>query len=517
MENIEIAGILNQYADLLDIQGENQFRVRSYRQAARTIEGLSRPVTELLDDQKELRSLPGVGARMVEHLQEIVETGSLPGLRDVRKELPETMAELVHLEGLGPKRAKQLHDELGIASASDLRKALDSGDVEQLTGFGKKSAEKLGRALGRRKQQGLRFKLSDADQLIQPLLDHLSQTSGIERMDVAGSYRRRKETVGDADILVACEKSQPVMKQFRSYPEVERVEMAGKTRGAVVLGSGIHVDLRIVPRHCYGAALHYFTGSKEHSVALRKLGVERGLSISEYGVFRVPKGKKAEKAGKRGGKKIGGEKEEDVFRAVGMDWVPPELREHRGEIEAAQEHNLPHLITVDDIRGDLHMHSKWTDGGHTIEEMAKACRKHGYAYCAITDHSKATRVAGGLDTKDFRKQWKEIEQVRKKLDGIVLLAGVEVDILPDGSLDLPAKFLAQFDIVVASVHSQLNMDKKAMTRKCSAPPRTTTWPWNSTRSRHGSISAMSMSVAPRSWVSKLQSIRMRTARTTCGS
>jgi DNA polymerase (family X) len=241
--------------------------------------------------------------------------------------------------------------------------------------------------------------------------------------------------------------------------------MAGTTRGTVVLRSGLKVDLRIVPRRSYGAALHYFIGSKAHNVAVRKLGVERGLRINEYGVFRIPTGKKAEGLGKDRGERIGGEKEEDVFRAVDLVWMPPELREDRGEIQAAQQHKLPHLITLDDIRADLQMHSQWSDGTHTIEEMARACRERGYEYCAITDHSKSTRVAGGLDAAGFRKQWEEIEEVRQRLDGIVLLKGVELDILPDGSLDLPDEVLEQFDIVLIAVHSRLDMPKARMTKR----------------------------------------------------
>jgi DNA polymerase (family 10) len=305
----------------------------------------------------------------------------------------------------------------------------------------------------------------DADQLVQPLLRHLRQASGISELEVAGSYRRRQETVGDIDILATCENPEPVMQHFQSYRFVERVEMAGPTRGTVVLRSGLQVDLRIVPPRSYGAALHYFTGSKAHNVAVRKLGVERRLRINEYGVFRIAKGKKAEDLGKEEGERIGGEKEEDVFHAVGLAWIPPELREDRGEIQAAQQGKLPHLITLDDIRADLQMHSKWSDGAHTIEEMARACRERGYEYCAITDHSKSTRVAGGLDAECFCKQWEEIEAIRQRLDGIVLLKGVELDILPDGSLDLPDEVLEQFDIVLISIHSHLDMPKAQMTKR----------------------------------------------------
>jgi DNA polymerase (family X) len=465
MENVEIARILSEYADLLDIEGENPFRVRSYRRAAQTITGLSQPVAQLVEEGEDLQKLPGIGSSMAEHLREILETGHLSALEHIRQELPRTLADLVQLEKLGPKKAKRLYDELGITSLSELAEALDAGKVETLPGFGKKTAANLRLAIAEFAQHAKRFMLADADQLIQPLLKYLRQAPGIEELEVAGSYRRRQETVGDLDILVACEDPRPVMQHFQSFSYVEHVEMAGMTRGTIVLRSGLQVDLRIVPRRSYGAALHYFTGSKAHNVAVRKLGVERGLRINEYGVFRIPKGKKAEELGKEEGKRIGGEKEEDVFRAVGMVWVPPELREDRGEIQAAQQGALPALISLDDIRGDLQMHSKWSDGNHTIEEMARACQERGYEYCAMTDHSQSTRVAGGLDAKAFKQQWEEIERVRPRLDGFVLLAGVELDILPDGTLDLPDEVLERFDIVVASVHSRLNMPKAQMTKR----------------------------------------------------
>jgi DNA polymerase (family X) len=256
-----------------------------------------------------------------------------------------------------------------------------------------------------------------------------------------------------------------VMAHFLSYPQGQRVEGAGATRGTLILRSGLQVDLRVVPLRSYGAALQYFTGSQAHGVAVRKLGVERGLRINEYGVFRVSAGNKNGKAHKEAGKRVGGATEEGVYRAVGMAWVPPELREDHGEVDAARQNALPRLVTLGDIRGNLHMHSRWTDGAQTIEEMARACRELGYEYCAITDHSQSTRVAGGLDAAGFKKQWQEIERVRRRLDGITLLAGIEVDILPDGSLDLPDEILGAFDLVVASVHSHLQMPQQQITRR----------------------------------------------------
>ncbi|HWP22826.1 MAG TPA: DNA polymerase/3'-5' exonuclease PolX [Candidatus Binatia bacterium] len=467
MENVEIARVLNQYADLLELEGADPFRVRAYRNAARTIESYSRSVARCLEEVQDLTKLklPGIGKSMAEHIEEIVRTGSLGALKELRKKFPESLDELLQIEGLGPKRTKLLYEKLGITSVKQLEQAIDAGRVQALPGFGEKSVEKIRRAIRNSAKRTRRFKLLDADQLVGPLVEHLRKGGNIDDLQVAGSYRRRMETVGDIDILVASDDANAVMERFQSYPEVERIIAAGTTRGTVILRSGLQVDLRILPRRSYGAALHYFTGSKAHNIAVRTLGVERGLRISEYGVFRVPRGKAAEAMDVEEGERVGGDREEDVFRAVGMDWVPPELRENRGEIQAAQKHKLPDLIVLDDIRGDLHLHSKWTDGKNTILEMARACRERGYQYCAITDHSKAVRVAGGLTVADFQRQLDEIEQARAKVRGLALFAGCEVDILPDGALDLPDDLLDRLDVVVAAVHSKMDMSQNDMTAR----------------------------------------------------
>ena len=467
MENVEIARLLNKYADLLEIEGEDLFRVLAYRNAARTVESLSQPVAQLLDEGKDLSKLklPGIGKNMAEHVEEIIKTGTLQALNQLRKKIPATLDELLEIEGLGPKRTKQLYEQLGIRSLKQLEQAIASGKVESLAGFGKKSVGKIRQAIQNLAKRTKRFKLLDAEQLVRPLIEYLRKGGSIEHLEVAGSYRRRMETVGDIDILAACEKPEPVMQRFQTYPEIERVMAAGTTRGTVILRSGLQVDFRILPSRSYGAALHYFTGSKAHNIAVRKLGVERGLRISEYGIFRVPKGKKAEDVGVEEGERIGGATEEDVFRAVNLDWVPPELREDRGEIQAAHQHKLPNLLVLDDIRGDLHLHSKWTDGKNTILEMVRACKERGYQYCAITDHSKAVRVAGGLSAEDFKRQREEIEEARRKVRGITVFSGCEVDILPDGGLDLPDEMLRQLDVVVAAVHAKMDMTQSEMTKR----------------------------------------------------
>jgi DNA polymerase (family 10) len=465
MENVEIARILNDYAELLEFKNENRFRVGSYRRAAQMIQSLSEPLAQMIAERKDLTELPGVGKSMAEHITEIVQTGGLKALTALRQEFPASMSELLQLEGLGPKRTKQLHTTLKIKSIKELALAIDAGKLDSLPGFGKKSIEKLRQAIRTFEKRPKRFLLRDADQLVRPLIEYLSAAGGIGQLEVAGSYRRRMETVGDIDILVACENAEPAMQRFQSYPEVERVLSAGTTRGTVILRSGLQVDLRVLPQSCYGAALNYFTGSKAHNIALRTLGVERGLRISEYGIFRVPRGANAEDLGKAEGERIGGAKEEDLFRILKLDYVPPELREDRGEIQAAREHKLPELIKLEDIRGDFHMHSKWTDGHNSIEEMLHACAELGYQYCSISDHSKAVRVAGGLGAKEFVEQRKEIENLRSNFRGTRLLAGCEVDILPDGSLDLPDEILDRLDIVIAAVHSKMDMTQSEMTKR----------------------------------------------------
>ena len=485
MENLEVAQALEEVADLLEIKGSNPFRIRAYRNAVRTIQGLTRPLAAMLAEGEELTELPGIGKDMANHVRELVEWGELTVLEELGREVPRSLTDLIRLDGVGPKKAKKLWESLGVTSVDELETVIPSGRVEALEGFGKKSVEKIGRAIEDfRKHQG-RFLLSDADVLVAPLLQHLREAPGVERVEVAGSYRRRKETVGDVDILVLCQENRSeVMARFTGYSGGVRVEAAGETRGRIVLRSGLPVDIRILPREAYGAALHYFSGSKEHNVAIRTLGVRKGLRINEYGVFRVsgeeaeeegpgtetagadgpePGGAEGAGTGPASGERIGGETEEEVFQAVGLPWITPLLRENRGEVEAAREGRLPMLVSLDDIRGDLQMHSTWSDGENSIKEMAEACKARGYEYLSLTDHSQAVTVAGGLKPDRVLAQWEEIEAVRQELEGIRLFRSLEVDILKDGSLDMPDEILAGLDIVLISVHSFMNMGKTEMT------------------------------------------------------
>lgn len=478
MENLEVAQVLEEVADLLEIRGSNPFRIRAYRNAVRTIRGLTRPLAAMLAEGEELTDLPGIGKEMASHVRELVEWGELTMLEELGREIPRTLTDLVRLDGVGPKKAKKLWESLGVTSVDELEALIPTGRLEALEGFGKKSVEKIGRSIEDfRKHQG-RFLLSDADVLVAPLVKHLQETPGVERVEVAGSYRRRKETVGDIDLLVLCQENQDeVMARFTGYPGAVRVEAAGETRGRILLRSGLPVDIRILPRESYGAALHYFSGSKEHNVAVRTLGVRRGLRINEYGVFRVGELGPGEGSveGREGGEveaqdtgtpsdeRIGGETEEDVFRAVGLPWITPLLRENRGEIEAARDGCLPALVSMEDIRGDLQMHSTWSDGENTIREMAEACKARGYEYLSLTDHSQAVTVAGGLKPDRVRSQWEEIDVIRGELAGIRLFRSLEVDILKDGSLDMPDEILEGLDLVLISVHSFMNMGKTEMT------------------------------------------------------
>ncbi len=466
MENLDIANTFDELADLLEIKGANPFRVRAYRNAVRTIQGLTRSLKSMVVEDEDLTELPGVGDDISGYIEELVETGRLSILEEVAKEVPRELATLTSLDGVGPKKAKKIWEELDITTVDALEDAVKDGRVEELDGFGRKSAEKILQSIEDHRKHLGRFLLSDADQLVGPLLEHMEGAPGVERIEVAGSYRRRKETVGDIDVLVLCEgEGRAVMDHFTSFPGAERVEMAGDTRGSIVLRSGLPVDLRVLPRRSYGAALHYFTGSKEHNVEIRKRGVKEGLRINEYGVFEVPEGADAEEMEKEEGERVGGETEEEVFEAVGLPWIEPVLRENRGEVEAAADGALPELVTLDDIRGDLQMHSTWSDGKTSIRRMAEACAERGYDYLAITDHSKAVTVAGGLDADEVREQWAEIEEVREALDEITLLRSLEVDILKDGSLDMDDEVLEGLDVVLISVHSHMKLSRDEMTER----------------------------------------------------
>jgi DNA polymerase (family 10) len=454
MENRTIADVFTEIADILEIQGENPFRVRSYRNSARTIADMSQSVEALFRAGENLEEIPGIGKSISEKIRELLTTGKSHSLEELRSQIPRGLTELLKLEGLGPKKVKVLYDELNVDSIDRLEKSAQAGRLRDLAGMGIKTEEKILKSIEHYRAGMGRFKLSVGFQYAEALLRHLKGVPGVKRLDPAGSFRRRRETIGDLDILAICGKGCKVMDRFTGYGDVAEVLARGETKSSVRLKCGLQVDLRVLEEGSYGAALHYFTGSKAHNVAIRERAKEKGLKVSEYGVFRA-----------KDEKRLSGAEEADVFKAVGLSPIPPELREDRGEIQAAEKGKLPRLIEPSDIRGDLQMHTTASDGKNSILEMARKAKEMGYAYIAITDHSKAVRVAGGMDEKQLAKHLKEIEKADGQISGVRILKGVEVDILPDGSLDLKDDILKECDVVLASVHSRFNMEEEEMTRR----------------------------------------------------
>jgi DNA polymerase (family 10) len=454
MENRTIADVFTEIADILDIQGENPFRVRSYRNAARTIGDMSESLESLVKAGKNLEEIPGIGKSISEKVQEILSTGKCQFLEELRSKVPPGLTELLKLEGLGPKKVKVLYDELNVDSVDRLEKAAQAGRLRDLPGMGLRTEEKILKSVEQYRAGMGRFKLSVGFTYAEALMEYLKDVPGVKRLDPAGSFRRKRETIGDLDILAICGKNCKVMDRFTDYGDVAQVIARGETKSSVRLKCGLQVDLRVLEEESYGAALHYFTGSKAHNVAIRERAKELGFKVSEYGVFRA-----------KDEKRVSGAKEEDVFKAVGLPLISPELRENRGEIQAAEKGKLPSLIGLEDIRGDLQMHTRATDGKNSIAEMAQKSKEMGYEYIAITDHSKAVRVAGGLNEKELARHLKEIEKANSQFPGLRILRGVEVDILGDGSLDLKDEILKECEVVLASVHSRFNLEEGQMTRR----------------------------------------------------
>lgn len=456
LHNSDIAGIFDDMADLLEIEGANEFRVRAYRNAARSLRGLGRSVAEMVEEGADLSELPAIGEDLGNKIATIVETGTHPDYEALKKAVPEGLTEVLAVPGMGPKGVQKLHAALEIEGPEDLRKAAEAGRVREVEGFGEKTEANLLDALETREEGTSRTLLREAEERAEPLLAYLSEAEGVEKAIIAGSYRRRKETVGDLDILATCADSAPVMDRLVNHEDVIQTVSEGETRSTVILRGGLQVDLRVVPPESYGAALHYFTGSKAHNIHIRRMGQDRGLKINEYGVFE-------------GDDRVCGETEEEVYDAVGLPWIVPDLREDTGEIAAAGKGELPDLITLDDIRGDLHSHTNETDGSVPAREMAEAAKARGWDYLAITDHSKAVRVANGLDADRLAGQIDAIDELNEDLDGITVLKSIEVDILEDGSLDLPDDILGRLDLAIASVHSYLNLSRDKQTdRICKA-------------------------------------------------
>jgi len=452
VHNAEIAALFDRLADLLEIEDANPFRVRAYRNAARTIASLGPSVAGLVAAGRDLSELPGIGEAIAEKIAIIVKTGRLPQLAEVEARTPSALAYLMQIDGLGPKRVKALYRQLDIRSFEDLARAARSGKIRELDGFGAKTEAMILQHLDRRLGATQRMRLAEAEDIAAALVDHLRKAPGVKDVSVAGSLRRRKDTVGDLDILVTAARHSRVMRHFVEYDEVTEIVSQGDTRSTVVLRSGLHVDLRVVPQVSFGAALCYFTGSKAHNIAVRRIGVAKGCKVNEYGVFK-------------GAKRIAGRTERDVYATLGLDYIEPEMREDRGEIELAAKGRLPKLVTLDDIRGDLHCHTDLTDGRNTLEEMATAARERGYEYLAVTDHSKHVTVAHGLDKAGLMAAIRRIDRLNARLDGITILKSAEVDILEDGRLDLPDSVLRELDLVVCAVHYKFNLPEKKQTTR----------------------------------------------------
>lgn len=478
MHNAEIAAALDEVADLLEFQGANSFRVRAYRNASRTVHDLTEPAERVASDSnRSLTEFSGIGADLAVKIKTLIDTGKLPMLEELRAAVPESVLALMRIPGLGPKKAAALFSQLGIKTLDELRAACETHQVRDLKGFGEKTEAAILAGMSfAASPEVLRIYWADADLIAQALVAHLRAGGGVRQIEPAGSYRRGRETVGDLDFVVDCEDGAAVMDRLAAYPEVSAVIGRGDTKMSVRLMSGLQIDLRVVPEKSFGAALVYFTGSKQHNIVLRGLAKQHGLRINEYGVFRLPAGGKpadAEKdasdevAAKEAAKLeyIAGASEKEVYDTLDLPVFPPEIREARSEFDWAAAGSLPKLIELSDICGDLHMHTTATDGKASLEEMIAAARERGLKYIAITDHSKRVSMANGLDGARLRAQWAQIDEINRSERGFRVLKGVEVDILERGGLDLPDDVLCEADWVVASVHYGQNQPSEQITQR----------------------------------------------------
>ena len=450
VHNSEIATIFDKVADLLEIEGANAFRVRAYRKAALAIGTMPQCLADMVEEGADLSELPTIGHDLADKIAEITRTGHLHLLDEIERRTPGDLAELMDLPGLGPKRVHALQEMLGITGIDDLLRAARTGELKKLPGFGPKLQEQILHTLTARGGADRRLRLRIAEEIARDLVRHMKTAPGVGHVIVAGSFRRRRETVGDLDILVTSAQPMQAVDRFKAHEDIAEVVSKGATRSTARLRSGLQVDLRVVPEESYGAALQYFTGSKAHNIATRRIAQAAGLKVNEYGVFR-------------GNRQIAGATEEDVYSALGLPWIPPELREDRGEIEAAAKGRLPNLVTREDVRGDLHVHTTASDGTASIQEMAQAAKALGYEYIAITEHSRRVTVAHGLDEKRLARQIDEIDRLNDALEGITVLKGVEVDILEDGTLDLADSILKRLDLVLGAVHTSFGLARTQQT------------------------------------------------------
>jgi len=464
VSNAVVAARLARLADLLEIDGANPFRVRAYRAAADTVSAHPEALTDLLRRGVDLTSLKGIGKDLAAAIAALFETGEIPALAELAERVPAGLLDVVRVPGVGPKRTATLWRELGVTSLDDLEAAAREGRVALLAGFGDKTQAKILAGVAQVRRHGGRMRLGDVEAALTTLLAALRGANGVDRVEVAGSLRRGCATVGDVDLLVVAEDPRPAMAALREHGDVAEVLGSGDTKTSVRLEGDLQVDLRVVQAASFGAAWQYFTGSKAHNVALRQRAIDHGLRLSEYGVFRGG----GDVGDPERGERLVGADEREVYRALGLDWIPPELREDRGEVAAAAEGRLPVLLEVGDVRGDLHLHTTWSDGTAGVREMRAAAAARGYAYLAVTDHSQALRMTGGLDAEKLARQWAEFDEIASEaIDGTLprLLRGLEVDILKDGALDLDDASIECLDLVVVSVHSHLDLPQAQQTAR----------------------------------------------------
>ncbi len=452
LTNADVGRVFAQLATMLELDEANPFRVRAYKEAARVVEALPEPLARLAAEEGALEELPGIGKDLAQKIRDILETGTTAVFDDLAKKYPLDLVRLTELQGLGAKRVRLVHDALGIHDRAGLEAAARAGRLRTLPGFGEKLEQKILHSLAIAEQVTGRVLLAHAWEIAHALEERLRAVPGVARVEVAGSFRRRKETVGDLDVLVTGGAAEAVMSAFTTHDQVAEILGKGETKSSVRLSDGLQVDLRLVPPESFGAALLYFTGSKEHNIELRRIANDRGMSLSEYGLVR-----------EKDGKAVAGRGEEEIYRALGLAWIPPELREARGEIALARAGKLPRLVEAGDLRGDLHMHTTRTDGRHSLVEMVRAAKNRDYEYVAITEHSKALAMAGGFDEARVRRSVGEIAAVRREVPGIEVLHGLEVDILADGTLDLDDDALDLLDWVVVSLHSRLDQPAEVAT------------------------------------------------------
>jgi len=455
MKNAEMAEVFSEIATLLSIRGDEVFRIRTYERVAETVLNLTEEIG-VIRDRGELRSIPGIGASIGGKIEELLDSGKCAYHQELLAEFPPTVLDMLRIPGVGPKTVKLLLEEEGISSVEQLEQAASAGVLRHLKGMGEKTEQDILRGIAHLREYSQRTNLGLAWDIAQEIMGSLREQAPVTQIEAAGSLRRMKETIGDIDILVTSDAPETVMQQFLELDLVGEVLVHGPTKSSVLTKAGLQADLRVVPPESFGAALQYFTGSKQHNVRLRDLAVRSKIKLNEYGVFRLHG--KAEK-------RIGGGREEEMYEALGLPMIPPEMREDLGEIEAARKGELPELVELSDIRGDLHMHSTWSDGHHTVEEMARAAKAVGYKYISITDHSPSETIANGLSVERLKQRRVEIAAARKAVSGIAILDGAEVDIKRDGTLDYPDEVLADLDFVVASVHSGWKMDAAAMTAR----------------------------------------------------